>query len=387
MNIELPQGRIHYFDALRGLGFLAIVIFHAAGLYIPGNRADENLIGSFIFFATDMFVMAMFFLIAGYFGALVYQKRGALEFVKDRAMRILGPLLLFVPITYAAFLYLVSLPIASRVHESGLYYLLPAKSLSIESLPLFHLWFLYLLVWYYIIALAIIFIYKHSKWVRMLCATITKHILDRSVGILVVLGVVVTITAAFFVAIPGWYAWYGVPNQTIGLVILPSVFFIFMMCFFVGWLLFINNRLLQQSNKLWKWILTFGLVAGASAYILLGVSSNPVMIEDGAYKAGIAVLYAGGLWGITLGLMGLASRVVRKGYQWIEYITKASYWTYLVHLPISFGLHMVFAHLDLPALVAIPAMVSITILICFITYEYLVRHTIIGRFINGPRKR
>jgi hypothetical protein len=58
---------------------------------------------------------------------------------------------------------------------------------------------------------------------------------------------------------------------------------------------------------------------------------------------------------------------------------------YLLHLPLTVILPGLIADWNIPATFKFLFVVSITTVICFVTYHYLVRSTFIGAFLNGRR--
>ena len=92
--------RLHGLDALRGGALLLGVVLHASLSFFPQQMwivaDDSRSIGAaWLFFAIHLFRMTAFFLIAGLFARMMLGRRGAWGFAKDRASRIVGPLLAF----------------------------------------------------------------------------------------------------------------------------------------------------------------------------------------------------------------------------------------------------------------------------------------------------
>jgi peptidoglycan/LPS O-acetylase OafA/YrhL len=148
--------------------------------------------------------------------------------------------------------------------------------------------------------------------------------------------------------------------------------------FALGYLLFEHRLLLDQLRPLTPWLLTSALAAYALFLRFLGTRQPelPLRLLQAALEA-----YAG-LW-LTLcclqgGRMWLSgrSRVMR-------YLADASYWIYLVHLPLLFAIQ--YRLLDVDAAWQWKAGVSMlaTSLLALGSYQLFVRHTFIGRLLNG----
>lgn len=93
--------RLHSLDAVRGFALLAGVVLHAAMAFLPGFAAtgwpitdnSPSVPLGVTFFVIHMFRMTTFFVIAGYFGHMLFHRLGARAFVRNRSLRIVVPLI------------------------------------------------------------------------------------------------------------------------------------------------------------------------------------------------------------------------------------------------------------------------------------------------------
>ncbi len=67
----------------------------------------------------------------------------------------------------------------------------------------------------------------------------------------------------------------------------------------------------------------------------------------------------------------------------MKYVMDASYWVYIMHLPVVAFIPGVLAGFAIPSLVKFGITISVTAVICFGTYRYFVRGKLIERFLNG----
>ena len=94
--------RFHSLDAMRAILMLLGVYFHLAHAYAPFNtgwsRNPEAVSMFFAFFilSSNYFRMHAFFLIAGFFGALLYERKGARVMIANRFKRIFLPLIVMI---------------------------------------------------------------------------------------------------------------------------------------------------------------------------------------------------------------------------------------------------------------------------------------------------
>ena len=74
----------------------------------------------------------------------------------------------------------------------------------------------------------------------------------------------------------------------------------------------------------------------------------------------------------------------------VRYVSDASYWIYLVHLPIVVALQILVSRLPWHWSIKFPLILVVGLAVLFATYHYLVRATFVGQFLNGrryPRRR
>ena len=165
-----PADRLHALDAVRAYALLLGVVLHGAAAFLEGFPIpmflDKPSDGApVIDYVIHMFRMSAFFLIAGFFARVLIERRGVKGFVKDRAKRVALPLGLFlvvVSVTGGVGLVLGALPhgidfLMSLVQpaqpQPGA---VPApQAAALGGFNLGHLWFLYYLLIFYALTLAI----------------------------------------------------------------------------------------------------------------------------------------------------------------------------------------------------------------------------------------
>ena len=138
----------------------------------------------------------------------------------------------------------------------------------------------------------------------------------------------------------------------------------------------LSTRALDQSRL---WLI---LIAAASLVLASVLPPRP----DAIRLAG-AACYALAIWTTTFAVIGVALHFLSGFSATRRYVADASYWLYLIHLPIVMALQVAVSSLDWPwpakfmtiLLVAVPPM--------FVSYQLLVRYSIIGAVLNGRRPR
>ncbi len=71
----------------------------------------------------------------------------------------------------------------------------------------------------------------------------------------------------------------------------------------------------------------------------------------------------------------------------MRYVSDASYWVYLVHMPLMIWMQAVLAPAPWPAVEKFLLLLAVTVPILFLSYHYLARYTLIGATLHGPRLR
>jgi peptidoglycan/LPS O-acetylase OafA/YrhL len=84
---------------------------------------------------------------------------------------------------------------------------------------------------------------------------------------------------------------------------------------------------------------------------------------------------------LAFGVIGVFLRLVKTGGRVWAYLTRTSYWVYLVHLPIVFVALRVLAYLGLPALVTAFIAFVVSVAISLGAFELLVRKTPLAKLV------
>lgn len=378
--------RLHALDAVRAGALMLGVAFHGTLSLLPGPQiwvvrdVESPALLAFSFIA-HIFRMAAFFLIAGFFGRMLIERRGTGGFVRNRLIRIAGPLLAFWPVAMAG---IIACFIWGGVVMNGGVAPTntpPPPPPTIETFPLTHLWFLYMLLWLYAGALVL----------RMLGGLIDREgrIVDGAMRLLTAtpLGTVTLAAplALVLATLPGWLAWGGIPTPDKGFVPNVAALVGFGTAFGFGWLLHRQQALLGVLQRWFAVHLIAAVALSAGCLWMIGTDSFVTPAAEGGEKLALACAYAMALWCWTLGLTGATLRFLTKERPAIRYVADASYWIYLVHLPVVMALQVLVYGLALPALVKLAIIVGGAFLILLASYHLLVRHSWIGKWLNGRK--
>ncbi|HYD71999.1 MAG TPA: acyltransferase family protein, partial [Candidatus Binatia bacterium] len=340
---------------------------------------------SVLFFVLHIFRMTVFFVLAGFFARLLLEKRGFGGFIANRAKRIATPLLVFWPISIAG---IVAVAIWAAVQANGgaMPEGPPPPSPTAETFPLTHLWFLYVLLFFYAGALAlsgIVRLVDRSGALRArLLDPLVRAIAGPAAPVLLAMPVA---TALYFT--PNWYMWFGIPTPDHGLIPNASALVIYGSAFGFGWLLNRQPDILKRWSSVWLAYTVAAIAASAACLAMTSLTPMLTPADQGLNTLGFAALYAFASWAWTLGLIGFAVRHLSGESRARRYLADASYWIYLVHLPLVMALQTVFAPYDWPWFAKYPLILAIAFLVMLASYQWLVRYSFVGAILSGRKTK
>jgi glucan biosynthesis protein C len=387
-GISQPD-RLHGLDALRAIALLLGVVLHASMSYLPVTiwivpDTDNAPAAAVLFFAIHLFRMTAFFLIAGLFAHMMLSRRGTPRFIKDRLIRIAGPLVAFwTPVLaaiIAGLIWMAAIRNGGTIPTDGP----PPPPLAVGTFPLTHLWFLYVLLILYaamlILRAPFALLDRDGAWGRAV---------DRMTGALIGPWTPAVLAAplalAFWLA-PNWTPFFGIPTPDTGLVPNPVALTAFGTAFGLGFLLDRRRDLLERIERLWPVFTVVALGVGAAALVMTG---GPVPdlapVTDPNLKAPLAVVMALAIFASTFAALSLALRFA-SGYSVARrYFADASYWIYIIHLPLIMVGQILVINQTWPWFVKLGVVIAGTMAVSLLSYELLVRHTFVGRWLNGRR--
>ncbi|HEX4911882.1 MAG TPA: acyltransferase family protein, partial [Permianibacter sp.] len=314
------------------------------------------------------FRMPLFFTVAGFFAALLLARRGMAGLFRNRGARVLLPLLIFLPLLTLSMHWLTDNAVESVNQLSPLLSWLRdyrAQHGELPSLPgWLHLWFLFYLLLFTVLV-----------WV-------ISALELGAVGAWLAKLPVLALPLALPLLQAPVLAWVSVPWPAPEF-LLPSLWALlyFGSYFALGFLLYRHTALLDRWRRFAPWV----LLAAVIAYALLFWLSNGLRNFDTTplQHFSFALLQAcTGFW-LTLWCLLAAQRWLHSRSAGMRWLADASYWVYLVHLPVLFALQ--YRLLDWPLHWALKFVMATaaTFALCLLSYQLLVRHSVIGRLLNG----
>ena len=391
-KIEQTPERLHALDAVRGYALLLGIILHATMSFLPTptrvwiiSDSHPSISLGVLFFAIHVFRMTTFFVIAGFFAHLSFHRRGAWGFVKDRLQRIALPLAIGWPILFTVMgmvvFWAATFPDGGRPPGAATW---PP---ALPRFPLTHLWFLYVLLELYA---AMLVLRAGVVWLDP-NGRIRAHV-DRLIDLVmqsrfapVILAVPIGITLCLDQT---WFGWIGVRTPDSSLITNLQAWIGFGTAFGFGWLLHRQVDLIQMMQRRWllNSVLAVVLIA-ASFFLAVARGPQPQPIGYNAIGLAGAVCYALAIWTTTFAVIGLALRFLSGFSPVRRYLADASYWLYLIHMPILMALQVAVFDLDWPWPIKFGGILLVALPLMFASYQWLVRYSFIGTVLNGRRMR
>jgi peptidoglycan/LPS O-acetylase OafA/YrhL len=377
------------FDALRGLAMLLGVVLHASVSYMPhtmphllwpARDSTASPLFDWIFWTIHSFRLPLFFALAGFFAVLLHESRGTWGFLAQRSRRLLVPLLgaalIILPLTWGIWSWGWLRAGLCTVTEIRRLKYQPAIQFNLYGPA--HLWFLE-----YLYVMCLMF-----AGVRCLLACRSA---ERSVRARVPHWRDRWLASRWFPLVPAvpaavlvWLDLGAVYDFHNTFAVEPLRFAYYGIFFLTGvWLArsrsSLDSCLGDRTNRLLVLCLPLLVANGLllEEYLEHGISGLGRLALAGtcALLASVAMF----------ALLGLALRCCRREHPLLRYLADASYWIYLVHFPLVGLAHVLLAPVPGTALVKFAVVTVLVMAFGLASYQLLVRHTFLGRFLNGTK--
>jgi fucose 4-O-acetylase-like acetyltransferase len=372
--------RYHSLDALRASMMLLGLVLHSMASYAatplgdgwPYQDARTSAHFDRAMFVIHLFRMPAFFAVAGFFAALLYDRDGEAGFLRNRARRVLAPLIIFWatvgPLVLAGLYFAITYSglmsgdeLLASVSEPGI----------VANLSPMHLWFLWYLVLFYAATVVIVRLAGNRGVAAPTAARMTTSWWSLPLWTALTTVTLLPMTHPGIDASPLLF-----PNPRT--VIAYGVFFLF------GWILYRGRAELTRLTQWWSWRVPAAIAAVAvPSYLVMERFSS----DRGITHAVGCVLIAVATWGLVLASFGAFLRYAARPHPLVRYLSDSSYWIYIIHLPIVITIAGVLSRASLHAGIKFAVVLTLTTIACVATYQLFVRRTVIGQLLNGRRFR
>ncbi len=386
-NVE----RFYYMDNLRAFALLAGIFFHVGLGFTwllhevwPITDTQTSIGLDYILWFVHTFRMPLFFLLAGFFAHYMVKRRGLKGFVKNRIFRIAIPFVIFWPLITASlfgiFIYVaknmaVDTPIIQMVRLA----MENPEAMNGKKPPISttHLWFLYYLFQFCMLAALCSKFVPSGRWLEKLLAN----------PVMLFVGLpVLTAVSVLHKYIPHPAAESFMPELWAYLFYGPF--------FVVGWVLHKNPVDYFKMQKYWPILVAVGLICfivfSSQLNQPLTLAEAMRMKENGidltASQYVLAMCTGLLAWSMSFLFLFLGKLYFNQSNPIMRYIADGSYWVYIVHVPIVFYLQAYFHTVNWPIAVELCLMLAMTLGSGYLSYALLVRRTPIGWLLNGRKK-
>jgi glucan biosynthesis protein C len=342
------QDRLYYMDVLRGLLMILGVVLHTLAIYTVNSewKVSSSISVSYadpLLNIIHLFRMPAFFIISGYFMAMILGKQDTVEYVRNRLIR-LGVPLLFAGIAF-------NLPMAMFINggpaDIGWYQFI------VTGIWLGHLWFLGTLILYSA------FVALIWKWIKPIISVQSKWLWLLSLLFLMIL---YPVTLRI-----GWY----MESIKINLILI-SVFNIFeyLPFFLFGLVLFFQYKYIKLGEKLNFWCFTSIVI-----YLLWSIIDMKLITDSLMFI--MATFF-------SFTLLSFFERFFNGQAKWKKYLANSSYTVYLLHQPIIIliSFFMVDSFVNIHVQVGI-IMVMTMLLTFIIHFKLVIKYQVIEFLMNG----
>ncbi len=372
--------RYHALDNLRGIIMWLGVVIHVAVNHmvgesnIPWRDSQTGAIADIVVLFIHTFRMPVFFILAGFFTAMLLNKAGPRQMLIHRLKRLALPFAIFWPTLLIATMPLMLMFISKM--DAGAANV-DTSTLNASTFTTMHLWFLYYLIWFCVFSVVLHHAAGNlpSTWREKVNGLFS--LLATNWWGIIILTLPLTAVGSFYQ--------YGflTPDTTL----IPNIMNIIHngLYFFFGWLCFSHASKLFTHYQRFCWHYT------AMGFIIFMV----VMFEFGMVMQGklnnlqgsiiIATTYniIGWIW--SFALIGVFLRYANNHNPVLRYLADSSYWVYLVHMLGTVGFGLVLYDTSLTLIPKMLVNILLTSIACLVTYHFLVRSTWIGQFLNGRK--
>ncbi|OBQ46011.1 acyltransferase family protein [Tamlana sp. s12] len=370
--------RIHSLDSLRAIMMLLGLVIHSAitygvieyGSWSIKDALATHLSNDFIVSFIHAFRMQIFFIVAGFFGAMLFYERQPLKMVKNRISRIVIPFIVFVLLLWPFIVFSFGFtkllfegsnnPLSEALAPfSNIEILIPGRT--------FHLWFLYYLAIITFVSVGLGLLFKKLP-------SISNHI-SNSFSWIIQKPLLRILIFAGLTAIVYFIMGTSSVATSTSFILDFNTFIYYFIFYMVGWVLFKSKHLLGTMMH-FDWIST---VLGITLFTVHFFNYDAFNYETHIILKSIMI------WLFAFGIMGLFIRFGSNHSATMRYVSDSSYWVYLIHLPLTAIIPSFIYDWPLPATVKFLLVLISTGIICFVSYHFLVRGTFIGNFLNGRK--
>jgi glucan biosynthesis protein C len=377
-NLAGTSSRLYYLDWLRVLAMAGIFLFHNARFYDVFTdwhvkNASTNLGASALVAFMGEWLMPLFFLIAGAATYYALKSRRPGQYVQERALRILVPLIFGTVVIVAPQAYFEALSHGAQFGGYNFFQIYWLFLQTLPTLPWYHLWFLAYLFVFSMVTLPILVTWREGG---TSIASKLVSLLNKPWVILVLLVLLLAVIDVLLYP-AGFWGNRGQGNWSI---------VAYLLFFISGYLIFANPRIMETVKKL-RWIL-LGIAIVASA-LLVSVFLEVLMDREAHFGSAMFIasqcVQAVSTWCWLLAILGLGSRFLNRNNRFLAYANEAVLPFYILHQTIIITIGFYVVQWNTGVGLKYLTISTTSFIAIMLIYELLVRRVNVLRFLFGMR--
>jgi len=367
-----------YLDWLRVLAIVAIFLFHSTRFFDLGDWHVKNARTYLAVEAWSGFLaswgMPFIFAISGASSFFALNKRSPIEFVKERALRLVIPLVVGVFTHCALQVYLDR--ITHGVFRGSFWAFLPhyfdglwgyGGNFAWQGM---HLWYLEMLFVFSVVLLPLMAWLKRgggARWLAKATAGLAVPAMVYALALPVMLGVA-TLDPGTFLGSRGWAAWSLVAH---GL-------------FFLNGFVLASDETLQARVEQQRWFsLALGAITMATLILMIrragrfdfGTARDPLFFALFGFNA----------WCWILAIWGFGRRHLKAAPPFLLYASEAVLPFYILHQTVLLAIGYFVVQMAIPDPLKWAIIASASLAIVLLMYHFLIRPNNVLRFLFGMR--
>ena len=383
-NVENTEGihkRRNDIDALRVYALLLLIIFHTAMLFAYGTpyfiqNADLSIEMLIFVFVINIFLMPLFFLLAGMSTSYSLNFRTGTEYLKERVRRLFIPLIFGILIVIPPIVYFERLAWWSDTRYSNenfnrTFFEFYPHFFEVGTLDWYHLWFLAYLFIFSLVALRLFIRLKKDEGKQKISSIAEKY--GRGKMIFLFALPLILFNVSFRWIFPG--------ISKLFIDDLANVLF-YLTIFIFGFLIVSDSRFENSIDRNKKFALILAIILSFIVIIFLGPGYDPFSNPVGYAIYWTSFSFSGWCW--LIAIYGYGKKKLTKPNSLINHLSKIALPMYIIHLTviimIAFYVLQWEASIAVKFLVIFTSSLFITILLC-----ELIKTNNLTRFIFGMR--
>jgi glucan biosynthesis protein C len=367
-SVSLPSTRRNDLDWLRILAVLLLVPFHSLLVFVQNPDSVVYLKDTIDCSSCDrvagfihQFHMPVLFIIAGMSSWFALTRRSGGQYLRNRVLRLLIPLVFGLAILVPPMTYITQIDQGKTLtfwqHYANFFTFSSDLSGRQGTFTPAHLWFILYLIVFSLVALPL-FLLLQRKGSQGVVQGMARFF-EKPLALLL-LGLVV--------AAAGRTEFSGDLN--------PIYYFV---VFLSGYLLMTDEGYQKAIDRDWPVMLLLGVILE-----ILRDTGQPVTVDGTLPRVLRDVAMEFNRWVWLLAILGIGHRLLNRGGKVLNYLSEAAYPFYLLHLLVLTAVSYIVVQIHAVVAVKYLLIVSITFGITFLVYEGA-RRILLLRFLMGMK--